>query len=180
MSNRSATFKGIVHGNSIRLEGEPGIPDGQEVTVVVQPYLTPEEASERLPPEEGIRRSSGARADEQGGRSATPEDVPGVELWADRLVFDSSVSTHGRVVKGTRFAAEDLIAEIEQGRSDEAILRAHPELTSEDIAALRAFARVPLGFRLSFGAWAGDGDELDRYIESVYERRRTQQRRPIE
>jgi hypothetical protein len=180
MSNRSATFKGIVHGNSIRLQGELGIPDGQEVTVVVQPELPPEDTSERLPPGEGIGLSSGAWADDQGGRLATPEDVPRVELWADRLDFDSSVSTNGRIVKGTRLAAEDLIAEIEQGRSDEEILRGHPELTSEDIAALRAFARVPLGFRLSFGAWAEDGDELDRYIESVYERRRTQQRRPIE
>jgi uncharacterized protein (DUF433 family) len=180
MSNRSATFKGIVHGNSIRLEGELGIPDGQEVTVVVQPYLPSGDAPGRLPPGEGIRRSSGAWADDQGGRPATPEDVPGVELWADRLVFDSSVSTSGRIVKGTKLAAEALVAEIEQGRSDDEMLRAHPELTSEDVAALRAFARVPLGFRLSFGAWAEDGDELDRFIQSVYERRRTQRRRPIE
>jgi uncharacterized protein (DUF433 family) len=101
-------------------------------------------------------------------------------LWADRIVLESSVSPDERIVKGTRLAAEALVAELEQGQSDEEILSAHPEPSIEDVKALRAYARVPVGFRLSFGAWADDGDELDRYIKSVYERRRARQRRPFE
>jgi hypothetical protein len=83
MPNQAAAFRGTVHGNTITLDGELGIPDGQEVTVTVQ-VDAPAAATKRLPPGEG------------------------------------------------------------------------------------------------FGAWAEDGDELDRYIASVYEHRRTQQRRPIE
>jgi hypothetical protein len=33
----TGTFKGIVRGNSIELERPVGLPDGQEVTVVVSP-----------------------------------------------------------------------------------------------------------------------------------------------
>jgi hypothetical protein len=86
--NTDAEFKGIVHGRTIELEREPGIPDGQEVTVRVQPSAPAQETPGRLPPGEGIRRSS--------------------------------------------------------------------------------------------GAWAEDAEELDQYMESVYERRRARQRRPIE
>jgi Protein of unknown function (DUF433) len=184
MSNPAAMFRGIVHGNTIKFDGELGIPDGQEVTVIVQPPLPAEGAPERLPPGEGIRRSAGAWAEDCGTRAPSsqerPENLPGAELWADRLIFDSSISPDARIVKGTRLAAEALVAELQQGRADEEMLSAHPELSIEDVKALRAYARVPVGFRLSFGAWAEDGDELDRYIKSVYERRRTQQRRPIE
>ncbi len=81
-------LRGIVHGRTIELEREPGIADGQEVTVSVQLAASANEAPIRLPPGEGIRRSS--------------------------------------------------------------------------------------------GAWAEDSEELDRFIESVYERRRAMQRRPIE
>jgi uncharacterized protein (DUF433 family) len=182
--DHSTVFKGIVHGNTIKLEGELGIPDGQEVTVIVQTPRPAECPPKRLPPGEGIRRSSGAWA--EGGAidppptQGTPEDLPRAELWADRLVFDPAVLPGERIVKGTNLAAEALVAEIEQSRNDAEILRAHPELTPEDVRALRAYARVPAGFRLSFGAWAEDGDDLDRYIKSVYERRRVQQRRPIE
>jgi hypothetical protein len=49
-------LKGIVHGKTIELEQEPGLPDGQEVSVVVHPLET---AERRLPPGEGIRRSAG-------------------------------------------------------------------------------------------------------------------------
>ena len=30
-------LKGTIHGRSIELEAEPGLPDGQQVTVTVQP-----------------------------------------------------------------------------------------------------------------------------------------------
>lgn len=181
MSNPRAVFRGIVHGNTIRFEDELGLPDGQEVTVTVLP---PEIPWKRLPPGEGIRRSAGAWAEDCGTRPVPApegaENLPGVESWADRLVFDSSVSPTERIVKGTSLAAEALVAEIEQGRGDDELLGAHPELSIDDLKALHAYTRVPVGFRRSFGAWAEDGDELDRYIQSVYERRRVVQRRPIE
>jgi hypothetical protein len=41
----------------------------------------------------------------------------------------------------------------------------HPELTAEDVAALRQYAKVPVGLRRAFGSWAEDGDELDKYLE---------------
>ncbi len=66
--------------------------------------------------------------------------VPGVERWAGRLIFDSTISPTERIVKGTRLPAEMLVAELEEGCRDEQMLEAHPELTREDLAALRAYA----------------------------------------
>lgn len=45
--------KGVVHGKTIELENELGLPDGQPVVVTVH---------HPLPPGEGIRRSAGAWA----------------------------------------------------------------------------------------------------------------------
>lgn len=52
----SSVFKGVVHGKTIELDQEPGLPDGQPVTVTVQP--TP--IGRKLPPGEGLRRAFGA------------------------------------------------------------------------------------------------------------------------
>ncbi|MFI5460415.1 MAG: hypothetical protein ACHRXM_33785 [Isosphaerales bacterium] len=54
MASAHTVFKGVVHGKLIELEKEPGLPDGQQVTVALQPIL---------PPGEGIRQSAGAWAD---------------------------------------------------------------------------------------------------------------------
>jgi hypothetical protein len=59
-------LKGVIHGKLIELEREPGLPDGQRVTVALQPILRPGE---------GIRRSAGAWAD------ACPE----LEAWLDEM-----------------------------------------------------------------------------------------------
>lgn len=50
----SSTFKGVVHGKTIELDQEPGLPDGQPVTVTVQPVPI----GQKLPPGDGLRRSS--------------------------------------------------------------------------------------------------------------------------
>lgn len=50
------TMHGVVDGKNIRLAEETGLPEGQEVTVIVEP------ASPKLAPGEGIRRSAGAWA----------------------------------------------------------------------------------------------------------------------
>jgi len=50
------TYKGVVRGKTIQLEAEPGLPDGQPVTVTLRP------TNQTLPPGEGLRRSFGAWA----------------------------------------------------------------------------------------------------------------------
>ena len=82
MANPSPVLKGVNNGRTIELESEPGLPDGQEVTVTVEPVTVPvpaspptktdaqrrwEEAWEQvkdLPPGEGLRRSFGAWAED--------------------------------------------------------------------------------------------------------------------
>jgi uncharacterized protein (DUF433 family) len=134
------TIHGVIHGKTIELEKEPGLPDGQTVAVTIQQIQQPPTVWR-------------------------PEEIPKVEHWIDRLVFDSTVLPGERTVKGTRLAAEALVGELEQGRSDEELLHSHPELSQVDLVALRHYARVPIGLRRSFGAWAEDAEELDKYLE---------------
>jgi hypothetical protein len=68
------------------------------------------------------------------------------------------------VIKGTGLPVEVLVAELHEGKSDAELLQAHPELTREDIAALRNYARWPVGLRQSFGAWADEAKEVDEYL----------------
>lgn len=58
----SGELRGIVHGRTIELEEAPGLPDGQSVTVTVQPI-----AEKLLGEGEGIRRSAGAWKDDLTG-----------------------------------------------------------------------------------------------------------------
>ena len=57
------TVKGVVRGRTIELEHAPGLPDGQEVTVTVEPSS----GSGPLPAGEGIRNSAGAWSDDVAG-----------------------------------------------------------------------------------------------------------------
>jgi hypothetical protein len=61
MADSSSGLRGVVHGKTIELEQEPGLPDGQEVMVRVQPVG---QQGRKLPPGEGIRRSAGAWAED--------------------------------------------------------------------------------------------------------------------
>ncbi len=67
VATRNITLKGKVHGHIIELDQNPGIPDGQEVTVTVQ---SPAQPDQKLPPGEGLRRSAGAWADDIEGLDA--------------------------------------------------------------------------------------------------------------
>jgi hypothetical protein len=60
MTSGTVTAQGVIHGKTINLDQEPGLPDGQQVTVTVKPVT----GQEKLPPGEGIRRSAGAWADD--------------------------------------------------------------------------------------------------------------------
>jgi hypothetical protein len=55
MTTGTVIVKGVVHGKRVELDHEPGLPDGQVVSVVLRPAL---------PPGEGLRRSFGAWADD--------------------------------------------------------------------------------------------------------------------
>jgi hypothetical protein len=63
MTNQLNILHGTVHGKTIELEEEPGLPDGQEVTVTVQPVPQ----TKRLTPGEGIRQSAGSWSDDPEG-----------------------------------------------------------------------------------------------------------------
>ncbi len=64
MSTTLNEFTGRVHGKTIELEQEPGLPDGQPVKVTVQPVPQAPAGDDRLPPGEGLRRAFGAWADD--------------------------------------------------------------------------------------------------------------------
>lgn len=57
-------LRGVVHGRTIELDQESGLPEGQEVKVKVEPVLPSEGPEGDLAPGEGIRRSAGAWADD--------------------------------------------------------------------------------------------------------------------
>jgi hypothetical protein len=60
MTSGTVIAKGVVHGKTINLDQESGLPDGQQVTVAV----TPVTGQEKLPAGEGLRRAFGAWADD--------------------------------------------------------------------------------------------------------------------
>jgi hypothetical protein len=59
-------MKGIVHGRTIELEDEPGLPDGQEVSVTVE-SLTPSTSPTSSAALESLRRAAGAWSDDIEG-----------------------------------------------------------------------------------------------------------------
>jgi uncharacterized protein (DUF433 family) len=145
-------LKGVIHGKTIELDQAPGLPDGQKVGIELHPL--------------------------EESRQVQAGPIPPVETWMDRLIFDSAIHPLERIVKGTRLEAEALVAELAAGVSDDDLRKAHPELTAEDVLALRNYARTSLGLRRAFGAWAEDAAELDRYLEWTRQNRRLP--RPLE
>jgi hypothetical protein len=59
-------LRGVAHAKIIELESELALPEGQPVTVMVQPAPTGGGAADQLPPGEGLRRAFGAWADDAG------------------------------------------------------------------------------------------------------------------
>ena len=54
------TVRGVIHGKMIELEQAPGLPDGQQVGVTIEPL--PATGLGQLPPGEGLQRAFGAWA----------------------------------------------------------------------------------------------------------------------
>jgi uncharacterized protein (DUF433 family) len=145
------TFRGVVHGRIIELAQEPGLPEGQIVTIAIEAV----------------------------GETKPPHPTAGEALppwWLERLEVAPGVVPVRLVVKGTRLEAGALAGLLEGGRTEEDLLRAHPELKPEDIAAVREYAKVPAGLRRSFGAWAEDAEELDRYLKWNRQQRKLDRR----
>jgi hypothetical protein len=63
MATDAQIHHGIVHGRTIELDHDTGLPDGQEVTITLQPGRK----AKQLPPGEGIRRSAGGWSDDPEG-----------------------------------------------------------------------------------------------------------------
>jgi hypothetical protein len=61
----NTTLRGVIRGRTIELDGDAGLPDGQSVTVLLQPV--PEGDGDDATPEERFRRSCGAWADDAAG-----------------------------------------------------------------------------------------------------------------
>jgi hypothetical protein len=61
MTTNATSYFGTVHGTTIELGAETGLPDGSPVRVTVQPE---NDDSDGLPQGEGLRRAFGAWADD--------------------------------------------------------------------------------------------------------------------
>ena len=139
-------INGIVHGKTIELEQEPGMADGQKVSVEIRAI------------------------------NGTPTAAASIPWWLARFDVNPNVRPGKFVIKGTSLLADDLVAHLEEGWTEERLLQTHAELAPEDVAAVREYARMPLEMRRSFGAWANDGAELDEYLEWNREQRKTSRR----
>jgi len=64
MATNSSGLRGVIHGKTIQLNEQPGLPDGQEVAVALQPIRQAEDQAAPFPHGEGLRRSAGAWAED--------------------------------------------------------------------------------------------------------------------
>lgn len=61
------------------------------------------------------------------------------DAWRDRLIMDPDISAESPVVRGTWITVDQVISRIVDGWTWDDLLRAHPELTKDDIRACLAF-----------------------------------------
>jgi uncharacterized protein (DUF433 family) len=144
------TFRAKLHGRTIELPWELGLPEGHVIEVTIR----------TCPEVEG-----------------TMEPPP---WWLERFEVNPAVVPGKYVIRGTELRADALVSLVEERKSDEDLLQAYPELTPQDVRAVREYAKVPLGLRQSAGAWAEDAEELDQFIEETYRLRRESRREAIE
>jgi uncharacterized protein (DUF433 family) len=137
------TFRTSLRGRSIELPWELGLPEGHVIEVTIRTCPEVEGSPEPSPP-----------------------------WWLERFEVNPAVVPGKFVIKGTEVRADALVSLVEEGQSDEDLVHAHPELTPQDVQAVREYAKVPVGLRRSFGAWAEDAEELDQFIEETYEQRK--------
>ncbi|HQU41978.1 MAG: hypothetical protein B7Z73_08375 [Planctomycetia bacterium 21-64-5] len=85
--------------------------------------------------------------------------------WLEHFTVDPAIAPAKIIIKGTRLLAEEMAKLIDEGHRDDDLRQMHPELTAEDIDALRHYVQVPVTLRRLFGAWADDAEELDKFLE---------------
>ena len=98
--------QGVIHGKTIELEQEPGLPEGQRVTVEVRPLDEP-------------------------------------PAWLERFVVDPLVQPGKFVIKGTGLLVDNLVQRVEEGCGDEDLRQSYPELTADDVEAVRQYGECP-------------------------------------
>ena len=67
------------------------------------------------------------------------QDEVATRLWSDRLSFDENVSEESPVVKGTWVTVGHVVSLIVDGWTWSDILRAHPELSEDDVRACLSY-----------------------------------------
>jgi hypothetical protein len=65
MSKPPEILMGVIHGKTIELDEEPGLPDGQPVQVTVKPVAQPGNAAEN--PLDALKRAAGGWSDDPEG-----------------------------------------------------------------------------------------------------------------
>jgi uncharacterized protein (DUF433 family) len=103
-----------------------------------------------------------------------PLDEP--PAWLERFAVDPAVYPGKVVIKGTRLLVDELVQLVVEGRGEEDLRQRYPELSGADLEAIRNYARVPEGLRRSFGGWADDAEELDRYLDWTRQQRKVRRR----
>jgi uncharacterized protein (DUF433 family) len=141
-------IQGVIHGNTIELQEKTGLPEGQAVAVEIRPI------------------------DAEAVGTALPEP-----WWLDHLDVDPKVRPGKFVIKGTEVLADEMVDQIERGHADEQLLQAHPDLTVKDLAAVREYSKLAPEMRRSFGAWADEAEELDKYLSWTRQQRKVSQGR---
>ena len=76
-------MNGVVHGRTIELEAEVGVPDGQKVEVAIHLHSTPKEQWG-----EGLRRCAGALA-----------DIPGLDEDMEQILRERKTARFREVVE---------------------------------------------------------------------------------
>jgi hypothetical protein len=70
-AQNGATFlSGVVHGKTVELDKDAGLPDGQRVSVLIQP-----KPQLKLPPGEGLLRAFGGWSDDPQGVDGFVDEV---------------------------------------------------------------------------------------------------------
>lgn len=64
--------------------------------------------------------------------------------WKDRIVADPSILTGKPIIKGTRLSVDFILSLYAEGWTEQQVLENYPQLSTEDLKAVFAFAQACL------------------------------------
>lgn len=64
--------------------------------------------------------------------------------WKDRIVADTSILTGKPIIKGTRLSVDFILSLYAEGWTEKQVLENYPQLSTEDLKAVFAFAQACL------------------------------------